>query len=539
MGNHYSSCEFNVISYGTQRCVGIIFVVIGKQQWGLTPALQSSTITFPVETSNSLFVELTPQDSVNGVAVLLELNNKGFNFAINAFNATGYPSVAWLLFGIAQQWGLSTGRTITYPISLLVLYSIVALDAASGMDAVQVCDVNTADNTNAIIFQMRLTQGDILPDNMTGFYWILIGRVQQWGYVVGGINTFTVTFLITYIAAFGATASGAAEVATAANTEVSELTNTGFTLKRSSGPNPVYWIAWGKQQWGSLSNWSTGANSYTYPIAFSERTYSLAYSITTVRESAVAIYNATKTEFTYSTNAASTSVGISVIFLGKQQWGTFHNGTNQYPVSFTEFAAMAAAGERNENTITACSVTGFTAVVGNTAAAQTYLAAGVQQWGYNLSTTGDGTAYDLLIACSDFNLGYISNNAGAGEVCGCTATLTSIKLSRATRSNTLCWTTLGKQQWGFKNVTGNGSGTLLTTIKFPTAFSACWAVTANIVVTNDDYDVDKYVVIGEITVSQFKATIDSEVTDTEKTFKVNWLAIGQQQNKGQLRSLYR
>lgn len=50
------------------------------------------------------------------------------------------------------------------------------------MDAVQVCDVNTADNTNAIIFQMRLTQGDILPDNMTGFYWILIGRVQQWGY---------------------------------------------------------------------------------------------------------------------------------------------------------------------------------------------------------------------------------------------------------------------------------------------------------------------------------------------------------------------
>lgn len=34
MGNHYSSCEFNVISYGTQRCVGIIFVVIGKQQWG-------------------------------------------------------------------------------------------------------------------------------------------------------------------------------------------------------------------------------------------------------------------------------------------------------------------------------------------------------------------------------------------------------------------------------------------------------------------------------------------------------------------------
>lgn len=59
-----------------------------------------------------------------------------------------------------------------------------------------------------------------------------------------------------------------------------------------------------------------------------------------------------------------------------KQWGTFVNGTNQYPVSFTEFTAMAAAGERTENTITACSVTGFTAVVGNTTAARTFLAVG-------------------------------------------------------------------------------------------------------------------------------------------------------------------
>lgn len=58
------------------------------------------------------------------------------------------------------------------------------------------------------------------------------------------------------------------------------------------------------------------------------------------------------------------------------QWGTFVNGTNQYPVSFTKFAAMAVAGERTENTITACSVTGFTAVVGNTTAARTFLAVG-------------------------------------------------------------------------------------------------------------------------------------------------------------------
>ena len=30
IGNNLTNCEFNVVSYGTQRCVGIVFVVIGK-----------------------------------------------------------------------------------------------------------------------------------------------------------------------------------------------------------------------------------------------------------------------------------------------------------------------------------------------------------------------------------------------------------------------------------------------------------------------------------------------------------------------------
>ena len=29
-GNSLASCEFNVVSYGTQKCVGIVFAVIGK-----------------------------------------------------------------------------------------------------------------------------------------------------------------------------------------------------------------------------------------------------------------------------------------------------------------------------------------------------------------------------------------------------------------------------------------------------------------------------------------------------------------------------
>ena len=84
------------------------------------------------------------------------------------------------------------------------------------------------------------------------------------------------------------------------------------------------------------------------------------------------------------------------------------------------------------------------------------------------------------------------------------------------------------KQWGYKNVTGDGGGHLLTTINFPVAYAeVCYTVNASIVVTNSDYDIDKFIVIGGITLSLFKATVDSETTDTEKTFKVNWLAIGQ------------
>lgn len=175
-----------------------------------------------------------------------------------------------------MQWGLSTGRTITYPISLLVLYSIVALDAASGMDAVQVCDVNTADNTNAIIFQMRLTQGDILPDNMTGFYWILIGRVQQWGDIVDGTNTFTVAFTsFCKIANAGSYSWGGDD------NIIRSIELTYFTATYADNSYPFLYIAIGQQQWGTVDgtrgNFTTNLNvpylSFYLPYASSTNTY--------------------------------------------------------------------------------------------------------------------------------------------------------------------------------------------------------------------------------------------------------------------------
>lgn len=62
---------------------------------------------------------------------------------------------------------------------------------------------------------------------------------------------------------------------------------------------------------------------------------------------------------------------------GSEQWGLFNNGNNSFPISFTDFACIAAAGERTENTIKTVDKTGFTAVLGSAEAARTYISAGL------------------------------------------------------------------------------------------------------------------------------------------------------------------
>lgn len=204
-------------------------------QWGYLsiPYTEGGTFSIPLhaEILLGLYGNIVPAQSTGD----LKSNNVVIDFTSEEMNVVNWQGgqssfFRWYLIGeySFQQWGLSTGRTITYPISLLVLYSIVALDAASGMDAVQVCDVNTADNTNAIIFQMRLTQGDILPDNMTGFYWMLIGKAQQWGDTTVSMPLFP------------------AEAFNIAIWDDSNATHVGFDISSLYGR---YFIC-SKQQWG-------------------------------------------------------------------------------------------------------------------------------------------------------------------------------------------------------------------------------------------------------------------------------------------------
>lgn len=256
-------------------------------QWGLTPALQSSTITFPVETSNSLFVELTPQDSVNGVAVLLELNNKGFNFAINSFNATGYPSVAWLLFGIAQQWGvienLMNNTTFVLPTSFTYVFNITGVDVGDGAWSIGLGYVNS--------YTAHFWTKSSAP---VSFYFVAVGY-QQWGLLF----TETVNFQIPFDMVFCAFAITKNNVA---------LTDAGATIPALSVSTATmyvngfngYWLVVGaknKQQWGT----EPGVGTYEYPVPYT----ALCYGVITNRQvqksnNATTAVNITLTEFTCS-----------------------------------------------------------------------------------------------------------------------------------------------------------------------------------------------------------------------------------------------
>ena len=258
----------------------IRYLSIGYQQWGTEPGV--GTYEYPIPYTSLCYGVITNRQVQKSNNATTAVDITLTEFTCSKSDGMGDYTFNWFSAGI-QQWGLSTGRTITYPISLLTLYSIVALDAASGMDAVQVCDVNTADNTNAIIFQMRLTQGDILPDNMTGFYWILIGRVQQWGFHNGSGNNI-ITLLLPYKSCYTPLASSTdtysgnlpyvLPVGSRQNAALSKL-------DISSAASSCYWLTIGYQQWGTVlasrGNFTADLNvpylNFYLPYASSTNTY--------------------------------------------------------------------------------------------------------------------------------------------------------------------------------------------------------------------------------------------------------------------------
>lgn len=350
-------------------------------QWGsnFSTVTAETLVDYPIAVSQVLTI-LCAADQTDirdaeyaAPGTVTDTNFIAVTFALfGSTHAQPYPYY-WIMVGIVQQWGDIVDGTNTFTVAFTSFCKIANAGSYSwGGD----------DN---IIRSIELTYFTATyADNSYPFLYIAIGQ-QQWGYVVGGLNTFTVTFLITYISAFGATASGAAETPTAANTEVSELTNTGFTLRRSSSSNPVYWIAWGVQQWGYEYNVSS--KTIEYPIAYS----TIAPTVVTSSNGAdakSAVGTITMTSFSAINRAGSQSVWWFSI--GIQQWGTFSLGSDRwtYPITFNLiFVALRTTISNNTSGAGYPAWYSWSAEVNNNYAPhinsyQGYaIALGMQQWG--------------------------------------------------------------------------------------------------------------------------------------------------------------
>lgn len=312
----------------------------------------------------------------------------------------------------------------------------------------------------------------------------------------------------------------------------------------------MFYMAIGEQQWGYQAVHGNAEQEFSLPIAFTNNPYTVAISTTNTGNHAACKGFTLSTITLDAGDDVNVDDNIGFIILGKQQWGDIVDGTNTFTVAFTSFCKIANAGNYSwggvDNIIRSIELTYFTATYSDNSYPFLYIAIGQQQWGFNYEVKSNNP-FNLPIAFSETIFCVVATSANIVSVGAWWykdgATLDKIAIGIGAddtpATGNFTYLSLGKQQWGYKNVTGDGGGHLLTTINFPVAYAeVCYTVNANIVVTNSDYDIDKFIVIGGITLSLFKATVDSETTDTEKTFKVNWLAIGQQQNKGQLRSLY-
>ena len=384
------------------------------------------------------------------------------------------------------------------------------------------------------------------------FNWFSAG-VQQWGLCMPGSNQLAVAFseLIYVLTALDRTAATTPDGYYAFAPDRGTLSSIYVAATSTTGQGN-YLIA-GKQQWGLWSQNNTYANvlfTLSYPqqcLNVIASNHNDTSTDTAGIGEALLISDITVNGFRVSKQ--NNYINVIWISLGNQQWGILENNIGVFPIAFSQFVSTGDTavrtgssaswyGSNGKITLSQISVT-----FSNYTNIGAYIAVGMQQWGSNQQTVSAetlvtypiavNTVLTILCAADQSDI-QDAEYAGPGSV----TTVNFVASTLALLGNIHAqpypyyWIMVGiVQQWGSKNVTGNGSGTLLTTIKFPTAFSACWAVTANLVVTNADYDVDKYVVIGGITVSQFKVTLDSEVTDTEKTFKTNWLAIGRQQIK--------
>lgn len=335
MGNHYSSCEFNVISYGTQRCVGIIFVVIGKQQWG---EYVDGYNTFSIEFTAFCVV------AAGGEYMYDDLGSTILEIELHQFTALANLSGTKKTYIAAgkQQWGSGEGShsstqgyntwEFIYPTPYTT--SVLSLSITGTGHTTEL-------GTN---YCNTVTLSSVLVASHDKGYVIIIG-IQQWGFKSGNNAKWTYPLPLStllYVDVSG-DANGPDESVNYSKESFvtyADLTHLWFVTDTAGGDNRFLVIGT-VQQWG-YSAFIHGGKKVTFPIPYIAQCYGVvSQNIQTTTNFIVCAINDVDTTGFWDSNGSA--LGIYWLAFGKQQWGLTEEAylpTIDFPVSFTSIPAV-------------------------------------------------------------------------------------------------------------------------------------------------------------------------------------------------------
>ena len=231
-------------------------------------------------------------------------------------------------------------------------------------------------------------------------------------------------------------------------------------ISASGDTQNMHYLSIGKQQWGLFQ---TAGKQYNAVLSLPYQDW---YSpVIAVRQAATEMIGYTNLELnnfdiTLGSGDGSERRGIYFCF-GKQQW-VFQKMIGIFPIAFSQFVSTGDTAVRTNSSAAWYGSNGqitlsqIKVCFSNYTNIGTYIAVGMQQWGY-ITLASQGTA-TLPLPFSDTN--YVittgqqrTSNNGFVQITGRTANNVSFKFewdSGQNKSGHCWWITCGKQQWGFR-----------------------------------------------------------------------------------------
>lgn len=462
---------------------------IGYQQWGfIVPTGSATTWVYPTRFSKYVAIVTARYYTGADEESTWEMAIKSYSlFQCAIIRGRDTTNGIFVIAIGVQQWGVGVTPIqfpIAFPVACLWVQPVYNVNAAESNSAWYACYANNISATG-------FTNG---YNESLSTRWYAIGK-QQWGTLDNSSNAREWTKTFTYPLAMSTLLSAITTVKHnthewAFTSVCHNVTNTSclcgyYGIGSSAYCRYATVVIVGKQQW--RFNATSPVQIYEFPISFSSTPY-VCVTGNTMRidstdtdgwENVIGVTNITSTGFRVTT-PASVKHSVEVIALGKQQWGLYDNGTVvpgiagdvKYHISFTTaFSTMTYAYRGDGGTIPSLSIivqfdnTGFhyegwrpNSLPG--ARYVTWMALGIQQWGYNLGTTSTTDTFTFPIAfptaCHtiitsvkwDTNDGY-----SARPVTAFTKTNFTMYVKRS--DFYICWISFGKQQWGTIGNTDN------------------------------------------------------------------------------------